>query len=135
MWHVALWPCFRVSNEWQGCCKLGELNVVEIITARASEWNNWWEKWGGWEENCEWYDSWHSAEPKRPQQWKQDQKLCIATFIFMAGTSVETCFSNIRSVAIPIETATCSSRRRIKGRENIGKKEFKTIEGTDITYT
>ena len=95
--------------------------------------NNWWNKWYDW--NCEWWRAqWHNAEPKRPQQWKQDQKLCIATFIFMAGT-FETCFSNIRSVAIPIETATCSSRRRIKGRENIGKKEFKTIEGTDITYT
>ena len=66
------------------------------------------------------------------QQWNQDQKLCIATFIFMAGTSVEACFSNIRSVAIPIETATCS-RGRIKGRENMGKQEFKTIEGTHIT--
>ena len=104
---------------------------------RSTEWNDWEEKWDDWEEKGEWSESWRSqwrgAEPKQPQQWNQDQKLCIATFIFMAGTSFEACVSNIRSVAIPIETATCS-RRRIKGRVNMGKQEFKTIEGTYITY-
>ena len=36
------------------------------------------------------------------------------------------------SPCFEVETATCS-RRRIKGRENMGKQEFKTIEGTHIT--
>ena len=52
---------------------------------RSTEWN-YWEK-GEWSES--WRSQWRVAEAKQPQQWNQDQKLCIATFIFMAGTLSE----------------------------------------------
>ena len=74
----------------------------------STEWNHC-KKWDDREDKGEWsgywLSQWRRAEP--PQQWKKDQKLCMATFIwfiFMAGTSVEACFSNIRIAAIGIES-------------------------------
>ena len=131
------WTNGKGNTNWKGSNNRGVANGQYNGQHNApTGWNDRKGGWDDWEQKCEWSESWRlqwrGAAAKQPQQWNQDQKLCIATFIFMAGTSVEACFSNIRSVAIPIETATCS-RGRIKGRENMGKLEFKTIEGTHIT--